>query len=556
MEVTGGLMARLIGRGGHSTEPDPIASLKAADRWLETLPLGDVLQLHEAISAQLKRFNDSPSHLEGERLAILMRLDEKSHALLDTLANQYLRNPHMQREAKSRLWHTLYGLHWEAARGYLAFLLNPARLARNCVYKKDVPRLALRAGLHFKALLTWRAVRYLKPSEKLWQRLHGIIQIAEGDRFDRLALRAYDDDPTPVTVEAVYTQALMLDLANTSTFYPRQIGLMAQWLASWQCPLKLETRPDSEHQDFTVDLAADRGPRRLRKPDPARSVRYWSVAPLLATLENNLAALKHGAAPGSLGLGDDVRSHECIGLLERLIHQWSGLDAREQRRAARVETKRRIELVHGIHAVMQQFADRPQTTQRYQGEIEQQDDDLEVSGFVTERSRLRSQFGAAALDAHTVERWVMHDESACGFDTTVESGSRDWLRVGELVAIQLQIDARWVLGVIRRLTHVDGSSSAVGIETLASGVERIRLHDNPRDDYTVSSDDPRTSSTSQHEALWLTDADSPQTLILDPVLFQPGRMWQVSGVESFSRIRLVQALQRGDGWMRVRFEAV
>src|SRR5512135_2750501 len=151
---------------------DPLTNIKAASRWIESLPIGDAFKCQEAILTALKRFNENSTHYTKDRLAVFMLLDEKSRDLQDTLVRQYLRNPRMSRPVESQLWHAVYGLYWEIARGYHTFVLHLAREAGKTQHYEATPLIPLRAIRAFGQLLKWRAIRYLPAGEKLWQRLH------------------------------------------------------------------------------------------------------------------------------------------------------------------------------------------------------------------------------------------------------------------------------------------------------------------------------------------------------------------------------------------------
>jgi len=69
---------------------DPLTTIKAATRWLDSLPLGDAFKCQQAILDELKRFNENSTQFTKDRLAIFMLLDEKSRDLQDTLVRQYL----------------------------------------------------------------------------------------------------------------------------------------------------------------------------------------------------------------------------------------------------------------------------------------------------------------------------------------------------------------------------------------------------------------------------------------------------------------------------------
>ncbi|MGE5319304.1 MAG: hypothetical protein ACM3KD_03915, partial [Hyphomicrobiaceae bacterium] len=233
---------------------DPLANLKTASRWIENLPIGDAFKCQEAILNALKRFNENSTQYTKDRLAIFMLLDEKSRDLQDTLVRQYLRNPRMSRTVESQLWHAVYGLYWEIARGYHTFVLHLVREKRKTLRDESAPLISLRAIRTLGQLLKWRAIRYLPAGEKLWLRLHNLYRIAETEGFHRQAQRAYAEDPADCSCESAYLHILMLSLANSGTLYPRQLDLVDRWLCNWHEPLRLDSRIDTKVHNFVVDL--------------------------------------------------------------------------------------------------------------------------------------------------------------------------------------------------------------------------------------------------------------------------------------------------------------
>ncbi|HEY9145539.1 MAG TPA: hypothetical protein VIN36_02550, partial [Thiobacillus sp.] len=183
---------------------DPLTNIKAASRWIGSLPIGDAFKCQEAILAALKRFNENSTQYTKDRLAIFMLLDEKSRDLQDTLVRQYLRNPRMSRPVESQLWHAVYGLYWEIARGYHTFVLHLSRDAGRAPAEDAIPMITLRAIRTFGQLLKWRAIRYLPAGEKLWLRLHNLYRIAETEGFHRQTQRAYAEDTADCSCETAY----------------------------------------------------------------------------------------------------------------------------------------------------------------------------------------------------------------------------------------------------------------------------------------------------------------------------------------------------------------
>ena len=536
---------------------DPLTSLKAAARWVENLPTGDAFKCQVAILNVLKRFNESSTQYTKDRLAILMLLDEKSRDLQDTLVRQYLRNPRMSRQVESKLWHAVYGLYWEVARGYHTFVLHIAHEAGNH-HNELIPLIALRAIRTFGQLLKWRAIRYLPANENLWLRLHNLYRIAENEGFHRQPQRVYAEDASEFNCATAYLHILMLNLANSGTLYPKQIDLLDRWLYGWHGMLQLDNELDPNVHNFAVDLSADHGPRRLRKPDSAKPLRFWGTGTLLQKLHELHTDLQQGRPPAQLGLTEYARTTESLELLEYLQRQWSSLAAREQRRAPRESVKRLFDVTHGINAIVNQIkaADTPASVSPYgTGLNDHEVDDVLVYGFITDRTRERvSQMKSpASLNSPDVERWVMHDESVCGYGAIVESRDKDWLRVGALIGVKSHDATAWQLGIVRRLSRLNDDTSSVGIETLVETPALAMLYDTTTSGYTVNGFD-NSGTSLPHACLWL--GSDPNSVIIDPIHFTPGKIFQAHGIPERKFIALGNPIEHSEGWMRDIVESV
>ncbi|MGV8990192.1 MAG: hypothetical protein ACOH1Q_02190 [Thiobacillus sp.] len=554
-------IARLLPTGKPAD--DPLVSLKAATSWIEGLPAGDAYKSQQAIYAQLKRFNETSTGFTKDRLAIFMLLDVKSRDFQDTLIRQYLRNPRMSRQVESHLWHAVYGLNWEVARGYHTFVLHISNETGKNPLDASIPLMTLRAIRAFGQLLKWRAIRYLPAGEKLWFRLHNLYRIAEAHDFQEKLQRAYPEETTECSCQTAYLHILMLNLANSGTLYPRQLDLLDRWLCLWHSQLQLGTQLDEENHTFSIDMSADQGPRRVRKPDTEKPMRFWSTADLLPVVQTLHDALKKGGAPAQLGLGDNARTAESLELLEHLQHQWASLEDREQRRAPRAPIKRLVDVAHGLNAIFGQLkaADAPTRASPYgMGLNYNEEDDVRVYGFITERTRERvdstqTPTVTSTANAPDVERWVMHDESECGFGAVVESRDKDWLRVGALIGIKTHESDTWQLGMVRRLSRISSDTSSVGIETLTETPSLISLQDAGTADYTVK-DSVNNSPTLPNSGLILADGKGSHTLILDPVHYLSGKVCQVNGATDLKLILLGKPIESSEGWIHVTTQPV
>ncbi|MHB1086109.1 MAG: hypothetical protein ACYCZA_14895 [Thiobacillus sp.] len=554
-------IARLLPSGKQAS--DPLANIKATARWLENLPIGDAFKCQQAIFNELKRFNETSTQSTQDRLAVLMLLDEKSRDLQDTLSHQYLRNPRMSRLLESHLWHAVYGLHWEIARGYHAYVQHFSHATSKSNLNEIMPLITLRAIGSFGELLKWRAIRYLPAGEKSWQRLHDLYRLAENDGFNRLPLRAYAEDVSESSCEAVYLHILMLNLANSGTLYPKQIDLADRWLYGWHKHLQLDSSLNTDVHNFVIDLSADHGPRRVRKPDDVKPMRFWTTSDLVPQLNSLHTALQEGRTPAQLGLGEAARTAESLELLDHLHHQWSSLDAREQRRAPRASIKRLVDVAHGLDAIINQIKsdNAPASVSPYgTGLNYNESDDVQVYGFITDRTRERvSQMQAPAKPkSPDIESWVMHDESDCGYGAIVESRDKDWLRVGALIGIKLHDASEWQVGIVRRLSRVNGDTSSVGIETLTETPILTMLYDTttPTPGYTVSGGIDNSGVILPHPSLWLAGSAGINSVVIDPIHFIPGKICQIRGMAERKLIALGAPIEHSKGWIRVIAEPV
>ncbi|MFZ3176022.1 MAG: hypothetical protein WA146_14095 [Thiobacillus sp.] len=539
---------------------DPLANIKAATRWVENLPIGDAFKCQQVTLNVLKRFNENSTQYTKDRLAIFMLLDEKSRDLQDTLVRQYLRNPRMSRPQESQLWHAVYGLYWEIARGYHTFVLHISREESKDQHDGLVPLITLRAIRTFGQLLKWRAIRYLSTGEKLWLRLHNLYRIAEAGGFHRLAQRAYDEDASDCNCETAHLHILMLNLADSGTLYPKQLDLLDRWLCSWHGMLQLDSefKPDVHH--FSVDLSADHGPRRVRKPEANKPLRFWTTTALQQKLQEIHIALQQGNTPAQQGLTENARTTESLELLEHLQHQWSSLATREQRRAPRESIKRLFDVTHGLNAIVNQIkaADTPASVSPYGiGLNYNEANDLHMYGFITERTRERvSHMHVPAIAASPdVERWVMHDESECGYGAIVESRDKDWLRVGALIGIKPHEASVWQIGVVRRLSRVNEDTMSIGIETLSETPTLAMLHATTTSGYTVNGHDNNNANL-PYASLWLASSGGGDSVIIDPVHFILSQVFQVHGMPGRKFIALGNPIEHSEGWMRAIAEPV
>ncbi len=555
VEALSGGVNRLLGARGRSD--DPLSSLKSITRWVENLPAGDALKAQQALLAEVKRFNENIHELTPERLEILMLLATKSQDLQATLAFQYLRNPRMSRVIESQLWHAIYNLNWEIVRACHSFTVNFSRNPSRSRLEPFIPLATLCALRGFRQLIKWRFIRYQQPSEKMWLRLHHLYLFAENEGFHQKKLSLHANEPSTSQCEREYLHALMLDLANPGSLYPRQIDLIDRWLESWLDRMPLSHTLDAEQHVFAAHLHEDRGARRIRKTGGEADARYWSTLELLAKLKTLHARLKEGEAPARVGLTEDARVAESVELLELLERQWAPLSQREQRRRPRHAVKRVVEVVHGFAPLLTHVKGEHSDEHGVYGDnaIYEEATDLHVYGFVTDRTRERaSQFSGPYSTLPDTERWVMENESECGYGATIETQDKDWLRVGALVGLKADQAKTWSAGIVRRLSRFNESQSSVGIEILPEPLSLAMLYGKKSSAYEVNGID--TGSITRPVAALMLESEQTATLILDPAEYAHNRIFEYTHLDKKKLIQLEEMGERGEGWIQVRFSTL
>ena len=530
---------------------DPLSSLQAVTRWTENLAVGDALKAHNDILLEVKRFNDSDAPLSKERLMILMLLDEKSQHTHGVLRRQYLRNPRMSRVIESQLWHSIYHLNWEVLRAYHNYIIDYARNPAKSRLKAMMPIVNLRALRGFHKVIKWRNLRYLHPGTKTWSRLHQLYQVAETQGYHRTRLLAYPDDVRESTCEGEYLHTLMLEQANSGSLYPRQIDLIDTWILGWRDKLHLDKNLEIDGHVLCVDLTKDRGPRRVRNNSPELSMRYWATHELLDQLRDIQSQLHGGVPPVRLGLTEDVRVSESLELLDHLLRQWAPLSAREQRRAPRKSVKKIVEIVHGLPTIIRHIKQDGNTSDASLHSDRMgfdEHDDVSVYGFVTNRTLSRSEQATSSKNqVRDIERWVMEDESECGYGTTIETKDKDWLRIGALVGLRDDKAAGWALGVIRRLSRLNDAESSVGIEILRGKPVDLFFYRQEASVYTVNGS---RRSGNAIEGLLFDDPGVP-SIVIDPAHYKRHGILEYHFHQEDKSIQLEDHIDHGEGWVRV-----
>lgn len=540
------------------TEEDPLSDLKTVSRWMQELPAGDIYTAQEQVVQSLIQFNHAGLPMSKERLQVLMHLDEQAREMQYSLCLQYLRNPRMSKVIESRLWTAIHAFFWETTRGYHAFLMDFVGNPGGSKIQPAIPQIAARAIRGFADIFKWRYFRYEKVEGKLWQRLHNIYRIAEFDGFHGTRLKVYAHDTRASSCAEEYLQALLLSPLGSGSLTPRQVEMVDHWLDHW-CDLpRIDADYDAERHFFFVDTGSTHGLRQWRAGTATEAAfRFVDITRLQARLKEIREAVKSGALPASLGLGEDFRLPDGYDLLDHLANKLSSGSGRERRTSSRAPTNGRCEVLRdlaGICGRIQMEDNLAHDIQPEQSLTPEEILDIKLYGFVTERTKSNIAQRSQGLRDLNAEHWPLHDISESGLGVILKGEDSEWVKVGKLLALRLDPAESWLIGIIRRITRLPDDTRKIGVQTLNAkpAVARLEAHQASLS-ISYSLDDTSFDNQPSSHALVFPQFDDGSYIIMESARYAHGRQYRLTERTGTRLVRLDHVRDKGDGWLMANF---
>lgn len=539
-------------------EDDPLSDLKTVSRWMQELPAGDIYTAQEQVVQSLIQFNHAGLGMSKERLQVLMHLDEHARDMQFSLCGQYLRNPRMSKVIESRLWTAIHAFYWETTRGYHAFLMDFVANPGGSKIQAAVPMIAARAIRGFADIFKWRYFRYEKVEDRLWLRLHNLYRIAEFDSFQGNRFKLYPGDPQASSCTQEYLQSLLLSPLGAGSLTPKQIDMVDLWLDRWaeHSTLELTYVPDRHH--FYVDTNKGLGLKQVRSAGEP-TWRYVSTGKIVEHLEQVERALKSGAAPVTLGLGEEFRLPDGYELLSYVRNEWSPNSQRERRRSERQPAQGRWEVLRDLPSIctrMKSESDLASGQTSKHTLSPEEILDIKLYGFVTERTKTTYQQKTREVREVPLERWPLHDRSNGGVGVVLRSKESEWVKVGKILALRLDPGDNWRIAIVRRITRLESDLRKIGLEILGALPVLAQLRQEAGADLAYAVEETGFGDTSETLALLFPGLDAGNLIILESSRYAHGRGYRVQAQGSERYIRLESVRDKGDGWLMSTFLTV
>lgn len=421
----------------------PLADIKQARALVEELPSHDYIKALEEIT----RWLDSLTEAEGFRLDRLVEVAELLDAAAKNhqrrLIHEYLGMSRQQKFQENKLWTCGFNFAKALGETYLTCVRQfQKNAAGSSAVRKQIPAVVARALRAMAMQVKWIMLRYGPFEPRLWSSIGELYRYAEAGGFADTTLAIYPGAHGSGTVKQEYLKIMMLWASSADVLPPLKQEIAERTVAQFASAFRMEKAPYAGAM-YWFDHAGEKPPGRLIGNAPAGGdLHYFGPGDAQAKLAEIVTALeKSGAVPSSLTLSGNYAPEVVLAVLKHLSLYWS--EKPPARASERRATTARITVVPGYSALL---------------------DELE-----------RDESDALNFSVSNAESWVVENMSDNGYGALVPATTSDWIRVGELIGVQVEGAAEWGIGLVRRVMRDEQRQYHVGIELVSRAVIPVRI---------------------------------------------------------------------------------
>jgi hypothetical protein len=543
--------------GFGKTIKDPLADAKTVERWLVGFPTNDPLAMHAGVLYELGRLTERDARRTPARLEAVFHVDRHTDPLRKNLTGQYLEHGNRSTRVENQLWQSLFDLTQGLLLCYQAFAREVTAHAQSNKWQSLLPELIARQIVHQGLDAKIRLFRYEQWIPAKWVDLHSLFQIACSAQIERQPVAVLPDGGL-TTIEQEYLRVLVLQLMNSGNLTPRHLEWVADQLSEWCAPLRLNIE-SSTVTSFYVDLGSRTGLRR-RNPQPLEGrVLFLDTRPLHAVLMQNVVMLDQKVRNNPLSDRTPRRADQ-LNLLSKLASQVDPEFKPFARRGERTSAAGSVDAIIGF-AKIAGFLRDEEMTPFIEGKrgASTFGDTIEIATFgrmrnekvrTTEMARRRLANYAAPGGS-----WDIRDVSQTGFRLVAPMSVINAVTLGTLAALRPQTEARWTLGIVRRMKRLTTERAEIGLQVIANNLIGVELAETKRGeaDYSVDGEVPTVSSR-RFNGLFLSlkkreGEATVQTLVVPPGEYQPGKRLHMTVGESSQRIAFGRLLEQHPDWV-------
>ena len=421
----------------------PLADPRQARALVAELPPYDPIKALE----ELTRWLDSLVDAEGFRLDRLYEIVE----LLDStgrnhhrkIVGDYLTMSRQQKFQENKLWTCGYQYSKALGAAYLACARQHERgVSGAAAIRKQMPVVVARALRALGMQVKWTMLRYGPFESGLWTSIGELYLFAAKGGYARTPLPVYPGVHGNGSVEHDYLKILMLWASSADALPPLKQEIAERAAAQLADTFRLDAQPFAG-AIYRFDPSQNRPPSRMfQAAAPGGDVHYFGPGSAAARIAEVIAAMeKSGKLPPDFNLGAVYPEEMVLAVLKHLSAYWS--DTPPARLSERKPASARITVVPGYSQLL---------------------DELE-----------RDESDALNFSASSAESWIVENVSEGGYGALVPAATTEWIRVGEIIGLQLEGAGRWAIGAVRRVVRDEQRQYHVGIEVLSRDVRLARI---------------------------------------------------------------------------------
>ncbi len=546
---------------GRSTK-DPLSDVRAAERWLSTLPGGDTLAVHSDVIAQLERVAGQMGTRTPNGLRAVFHVDAQTGGQRRALIDQYIEHASRSSKIENQLWTALFGLTQGFLRSYQAFAQEITDRPQSQRWQELMPELVCRQVVHLALDARIRLFRYEQWIPAKWAELHGLLTLACSRQIERRLVALTESSTT--TIEHEYLRALVLHLMNAGSLTARQVEFIWGELDDWCSPLRLTLEPSSANA-FFVDLGGREGLRRRRPGALEGRVLFLDTRPLHAVMVQHVVTLEQKIKGEPLSSRTPRRSEQ-LTLFAKLAAQVDPEFKPFARRGERVTTSGNVDAIVGFQKIASYFkeeARQPIPLAETTGESFDSTMDIAVFGRIRDEPTRRNELARRRIGAHAAPGgpWEARDVSQTGFKLVAPIQVANAVTLGTLVAIHPHGQPRWTLGIIRRMKRTAADRAEIGLQIVADTISAVDLTEQRKrgaDEYSIDGEGT-TINGRRFGALLLAlrarDGEPMvQSLIVPAVEYQPVKRYRLTSSKIDYSIRFGRLVEQQPEWIWTAIE--
>lgn len=421
----------------------PLADARQARVLVSELPAHDYQKALDEITPWLESLNEVEGLKLERRFEIVELLDTTARPHQRKLMQDYLGMSRQQKFQENKLWTCGFRFSRALADTYLNCVRQYQGGASGAAgVRKQIPLFVARGMRALAFQVKWTMLRYGPFETRLWSSIGELYGYAEKNGFAKTELTLYPTTRAITSIEREYLKVMMLWASSADVLPPLRQEIAERAVACFVDSFRLgkQAFPGAA---YSFDPARDQPPVRLfASAAVAPEMSFFGPGDAPAKLKEILSLVEQtGALPSTVNLGAPYPIETVQSVLRHLALYWS--DSPPARASERRATTARITVVPGYSALL---------------------DELE-----------RDESDALNFSVSSAESWVVENVSENGYGALVPASTTDWIRVGEMIGLQVEGTPQWGVGLVRRVTRDEQRQYRVGIEIISRSVVMVRI---------------------------------------------------------------------------------